>query len=736
MRFAVAWPWWTLVLLFAGAILMAWGAYARPLVPLPLTRRLTLSTLRAAALVLALVCLLRPVRLLPPGADSDAVVAILVDVSRSMALPDGSGVTRLAAARDIVDRRLVPQLAAHGRAEIWTFGDRLAPVAEQSLVASAGQSDLAGAVREIRERYRDRRLAGIVVVSDGGDTGGRGATGGADVSGVPVFTVGVGETSMAADLEATGLSAGEASLGDSAIDLVASAVGHGAGAFDMRVLENGRPVDVRRVTPSAPGSPVQATFTVSPPGGAATLYTLEIPPLAGEAVPGNNRRTVLVEAPRRARRVLIVEGAPGFEHSFMKRALMADSGLEIDSVVRKGRDAQGRATFFVQAPAERAAGLMTGFPVDRETLFAYDAVVLANIENDLVPAAQLALVPAFVAERGGGLLVLGAKSFGARGMARTALDDVLPVGLDDRGDGVVQASAGATERHRVAVSRDGEAHPVMRIGEAGSDTQRRWQSLPPLAGAALLGGLRPAAQVLATVATTSGERPLVAVQRYGEGRSMVFTGEASWRWRMQMPVADRTFELFWRQAVRWLATGASDPVNIVVPPGVSVGAAAPLAAVVRDAAFAPVTNARLSMTITLPDGKERGLRPGLVDPATGRYAADFTFERQGVYRVTAEARQGDRLLGTAERWILAGGVDAELSDPRLNDGVLRRLSRETGGQYLPAADAARLPALLAPPQGVPAAPLMQDLWHNGGFFTAIVMLLAAEWILRRQWGLR
>jgi len=31
---------------------------------------------------------------------------------------------------------------------------------------------------------------------------------------------------------------------------------------------------------------------------------------------------------------------------------------------------------------------------------------------------------------------------------------------------------------------------------------------------------------------THGARPLVAVQRYGQGRSMVFTGEASWRWRI------------------------------------------------------------------------------------------------------------------------------------------------------------------------------------------------------------
>jgi hypothetical protein len=40
--------------------------------------------------------------------------------------------------------------------------------------------------------------------------------------------------------------------------------------------------------------------------------------------------------------------------------------------------------------------------------------------------------------------------------------------------------------------------------------------------------------------------------------------------------------------------------------------------------------------------------------------------------------------------------------------------------------------------GVPAAALAvrRDLWHNGWSFTAIALLLGAEWILRRRWGLR
>jgi hypothetical protein len=35
-----------------------------------------------------------------------------------------------------------------------------------------------------------------------------------------------------------------------------------------------------------------------------------------------------------------------------------------------------------------------------------------------------------------------------------------------------------------------------------------------------------------------------------------------------------------------------------------------------------------------------------------------------------------------------------------------------------------------------AVPERRDLWHEPWAFGAIVLLLSAEWILRRRWGLR
>src|SRR5512139_3642677 len=100
MRFAVTLPWWGYLLAFGAALALTWLAYART--PLPPRRRAVLTVLRAATLVFLVAVLLRPVQVLPPSSGRDRLVPVLVDISRSMSLADGSGPARLEQAAALV----------------------------------------------------------------------------------------------------------------------------------------------------------------------------------------------------------------------------------------------------------------------------------------------------------------------------------------------------------------------------------------------------------------------------------------------------------------------------------------------------------------------------------------------------------------------------------------------------------------------------------------------------------
>ena len=736
MTFANPLPPWVFALVAAAAFAVAWVAYRRA--PISRVRRIGLTILRCTTLLLLIIFLMRPVARSADRDARDAIVPILVDTSRSMSIQDADGQRRIVRARAIVTERLLPGLAQSFRTELVSYGETLGTVAADGLSASARRSDVAGALRAVRDRFRGQPVAGIVLVSDGGDTSG--AAEEAAGEGPPVFPVAVGSATAGRDREVLSVTTAEAVLEDSRVDLAATVVGHGIGSTPIvvRLLENGRPMEVRQVAPPADGVPVRMTFRVSPGRGVPTIYTVEIPAAAGELVPENNARSVLVQPPSRRRRVLLVEGAPGFEHSFLKRALSADPGLEVDSVVRKGRNEQGADTFYVQAARSRSAALSNGYPQKREDLFPYDAILLGNVDGNQFGRAQLEATRDFVGRRGGGLLVLGAHSFLRSGLVDTTIQELLPLDIGGRGRGVVPAVAGRGT-NRVALTAIGQDHPVMQLGAAAEDTRKRWDAVPALASIAPLGDPRPGASVLAVTTGAGGAaQPLVAVQRYGEGRSMIFAGEAAWRWRMMLPAADRSYDTFWRQAVRWLAITAPEPITVSAPPSASTGDLVPLHIAARSPAFEPLRDVTVDVRLTAPDGTLQHLRASRESGADtdGRYLVHYRADQPGVYKVVAEAKRGTQSSGTGSSSFLVGGADVEMTDPRVNERLLQRIAQKSGGRLIEPEDASTLAGALR--SAVPAAVLAvrRDLWHTGWSFAAILLLLGAEWLLRRQAGMR
>ena len=96
-------------------------------------------------------------------------------------------------------------------------------------------------------------------------------------------------------------------------------------------------------------------FTVSPdPLERRRSTPRRLPPTRAEAIAENNTRSVLVSPAGRKRRVLALAGAPGYEHSFLTRALSQDPGLEVDSVVRKGKNEDAARTRSSCRPAAAA----------------------------------------------------------------------------------------------------------------------------------------------------------------------------------------------------------------------------------------------------------------------------------------------------------------------------------------------------------------------------------------------
>ncbi len=652
-----------------------------------------------------------------------------------MSLQDGGPQQRIERAGALA-ARLQQSLSRTWRVETWLFGAGLRDARDTALAATADRSDLGAAVSALASRLAPRGLAGLVVLSDGARTDAGDLSELGRQVGVPVVTIGIGAAD-ASDIAVRGVTAGQSTLDASLVDVTAAIEIHGIEApFDVRLLQDGRLVERRAISPAG-GAPLRARFTVVPDRAAPTVYTVDVPPLPGELTPGNNRAAVLVDPPGRRRRILVLQGAPGFEHSFLIRAWSEDPSLDLDSVVRKGRDEQGDDTYFVQAAGARAEQLSTGFPASRRALFAYDAVVLANFDVRMLKQGDLEWLRDFVGVRGGGLLALGARSFNAEALEGTPIEPLLPLRPAQAGSVMPASAAVGGSAEKVRLTDDGLRHQVMRIGATDEESGRRWAALPPLAGHVRLGAPRPGASILAVADGPNGSvEPIFATERFGAGRSLVFAGEASWHWKMMLPASDGSYDRLWRQAARWLTAGVTDPVALDAVTTAATAADVEISSVVRDAEFAPVSDATVRFRVTRSSGAVEVVTPTLTDPAAARFSARVPVGDEGISRVAVEASRGAEPLGQATGMWLARGIDAELADPRLDRNALSRLAEASGGAYLDPAAVGDVGRYFRSPRRGSLPDEWRDAWNTPWVFLLIVGLVSVEWALRRQWGLK
>src|SRR5262245_26994736 len=188
MTFANPLPPWIAVAAVAAALALAWHAYRAA--PIPPHGRRVLSALRFLTLVALLLFLMRPVSRSADADARDAVVPVLVDTSRSMSVADADGERRIDRARAIVRDQVMPLVSGRFHAELLRFGDRLGASDERSLSATDRRTRLGQALAAVRDRYRGRAVAGIILVSDGGDSGDEDAAVAA-AGGAPVYAIGV-----------------------------------------------------------------------------------------------------------------------------------------------------------------------------------------------------------------------------------------------------------------------------------------------------------------------------------------------------------------------------------------------------------------------------------------------------------------------------------------------------------------------------------------------------------------
>ncbi len=732
-----------------GAVALG-GAYVivrRVRQPLPRRLKILLIGLRLGAFVLVILCLLQPVVIVPSVIPHRATVALLVDDSLSMAIPDVDGRSRLEAVRALLapEGPFLRQLTARFDVRLFSLsGEDLslsarASEAPRAIFGSGGRAvrtDLGAGLERVLATPLEKPLAAVVLISDGGHNVPR------DLSTipslflarrVPLHTIGVGQEQIARDVEVVRVNVPRRILRGSSVkaDLLVRCGGESPRRVTLRVTEDGRTLQSTEIECAEASRPQAISLEFTPAEAGVHRYVFSADPQPREPIVENNRVEAIVEVRDEVARVLYIEGEPRWEYGKIRAAVADDEHLNLVSVVRT---APGK---FYRQGVESGEELVKGFPERPEELFRFKGVILGSVEAGFFTREQLEWMEAFVARRGGGMLMLGGpRAFSAGGYALTPLADVLPVELRRPSEVPALAEASA---YAPVVTEAGREHPLARLAADPKANERAWRALPHVTVPEIFTRAKPGALVVLEGANRSrgGTRPiLLAVQRYGRGLSLAFTPSDSWRWQMEMSSVDLSHETFWRQMLRYLISFADDPVNLLTDADAyEVGDDVPVRVEVRDELFHPVADAALDVRVRTPQGATERVR---VNPALeneGEYVGRILVREPGIYRLQARARRGDRELGQAEAHLVVRVPDREYREAGQNVELLKWLARETGGRYAPLSDAETLPPELEYVAGEHSIRVTKELWDMPIVFLLLVGLLSLEWSVRRKRGL-
>jgi len=667
------------------------------------------------------------------------VIGVLLDDSRSMRIADVDGQPRSAYVQEefgAADRGLRRALGERVTVRTLRFSSAVnAAASGQDLTFDGSNTRLAAALDQARRQLAGVPLAGLVVVSDGADTTGDAvepALLGLKAAGVPVFAIGVGRDTAEKDIQVGRVTAPRAVLAGTTLllDAVVTAHGYDGQALTMDVLDGSTLAGSQPFTVGGDGQPVtvRVRFTATEPG--PRVFTFRVTPQPGELLPDNNSRDVLIDVRDRREKILYFEGEPRFEMKFLRRAVTDDKQLQLVVLQRTADNKYLRLE--VDDPDE----LIGGFPKTRDELFAYRGVVLGSIEAAAFTGDQLAMLAEFVDRRGGGLMMLGGpRAFSEGGYAGTALGEALPVVLQR----MTPPAEPAVSRLTVRPTRAGTGHAVSQIAATDQASATRWTELPELTTVNAVDTVKPGATTLLSAAGDGRQdRPVLAFQRYGRGKSAAFTPQDSWLWQMHASIAveDQTHETFTRQLLRWLVDGVPDPVELTTTADrVDPGEPIIMSVEVADPSFVAASDAVVTATVTGPDGTATTVPLTWNGQRDGLYTGTAPTAGAGWYEARVEAMRDGTRLGQSIAHVNAGPGDAEFSEATRQMGALRRLADDTGGRaYTPETASQLLEDVKYTGRGITAVE-ERELWNAPIVLLMLLGLLSAEWGYRRAVGL-
>lgn len=615
--------------------------------------------------------------------------------------------------------------------------------AVRELTSESMESPLGDTLRSALQRQRGRPVAAIVYMTDGVTTRGPPIS---EISrmtrqrNIPIHAVGLGSKTPARDLRLSDLLVDDVVFVGDVVNFDVTLSGEGFPAEDVKVTLRRADVPGDLDTESTPSGElkeaksIRLTHRVAEKGKFDFIVEVESKP--GEATTDNNQVRASVEVREERTRVLLAQAYPGYEYHFLKTLLEREQNETRESGIRSIEF----SVFLQEADSEMVdidPHAIRDFP-SREELFDFDVVIFGDVDPSFLAASAMTNLRDFVRERGRGFIGIAGPRYFPAAYADTPLAEILPFEVNSTlappQDIPIESG------YRPVITELGDRMPSMQLSTNRASNREIWSSLPELYWLLEVDELKPGVRVLAEHAerTNSSGRPLpvTTLSYVGAGKVLFQNTDESWRWRIGR--GDEYFGRYWRQSIRYLSRfklGEGRDIELTTDRETyRRGEIVRLRARFFDERLAP--DETQSVVVMLED-KQRGQRRiELKRESSSRsvFVADVANVGNGAYHAwLAEPTSSEEPPATD---FIVESPNAEMSSLELDDVDLRKATELTGGKYYNMENAHVVFDELPVGKQIRIEPLPPiPIWNSWQCAAAFIVILLAEWILRRQVGM-
>lgn len=680
---------------------------------------------RLLGLGLVLVLLLQPSRRdsIPPP-STVRVTLLGLDTSRSMKEQDAGGVARLDAARShLIQAGILSHsgLPADPRIRLVQFADGAQPVngSTLDLVASGATTRLhRSVVSALGNLASGESAAALILLTDGHDfeminpvrTGTL-----ARNRQTPIYAVPLGEQGKVRDVAARITSYQPYTYLKQKARITASLrlVACEFEDINVQLLRDGVVVQNQNLN-AGEFQELPVEFETVEAEVGQYEYELRALPLPAERETANNSAITYLNVIDQQIQVLVLEGSPYWDTTFLQRSLMRNDKFMVNAIVQY---AEGRLRPISNDPSKPQIRV----PESLEDFSQYDVIILGRSVDQILNPQGLENLTAYVQNRGGTMIFSRGRAFDT-GSANNPLEPVI-------------WNAALREKVQLKVSREGRSiSPLRQL----SDSPAGGEELPELIAGHEAGDPKPLTATLAYAADRNDGTllPGMVHRRLGSGQVVSFGVEGLWRWAFNAKVegANTAFDRFWDQMILWLLASRDfvpskqfsfRPNSANIPLGEKV--------YFRLLMRTPDPSVK-TVPLRILDGEKEvaraNLTPSAADPT--RLTAEYLPERKGRHRVLAQFPDGT----TQESRFIVFTENLEETEVTTDVAYLRRLCESSGGRLLLPDELGKLVEELKTDRtDLQPKTRLTSIWDRSSVFYLLGLLFGMDWYLRRRWGL-